>query len=895
MTDILLRLSSALADRYRIERELGAGGMATVYLAHDVKHDRKVALKVLRPELAAVIGAERFLSEIKTTANLQHPHILPLFDSGSADSFLYYVMPYVEGETLRGKLQRERQLGVEESVRLIRDVADALDYAHRHGVIHRDIKPENILVHDGRPVVADFGIALAVSAAGKGRMTETGLSLGTPHYMSPEQATADRDLSARSDIYSLACVLYEMLAGDPPHTGPSPQAILMRILTDTPRPVSETRTTVPPNVVAALSKALEKLPADRFESAKAFGEALVTEGFTYSTRATVRGAQPSAAPLPATSSRGGRRAAMVGWSVAGLAVAAAAYGWLRPQPSLPLTRLDLSTGAITAPPGGADVVISPDGRMIAVGGTLGTEQAIFLRHLDADPDFRKVPGTETGLFPSFSPDNQWIVFRRTSDRSLVKVSVVGGGVTTIVPAGALDPYVPHWGTDNEIVFSGPTGLHRVAASGGAPVPLPKVGGTTPFLLPDGSGVLSGQGNNVSLYDFASDSAYLLVSNARHAVWVETGHLLYVAEDAGLFAVTVDLKERRVTGAPVRVLNRVAAAPLARGYSLSQHGVLVHHEGTGTLGGVGGAVRLVIVDPSGGIDTLRLPSGRRQQPRFSPNGRSVAFETFSPVRNGETDLYTFDLVSGTHTQITFEGDADRPIWSPDGKQILFNKSVGASGEDLFVKPADNSAPERALLTLPGNQQPSAWLTDGTMTLFAGTVGNNNDLFTLAASDSGKPKPYLTAPWNEIDLQVAVDGKLAAFAASESGAEEIWIRDFPVPQGKWKVSPNGGSAPRWSPDGRAVYFWRTGSPDDTLFRARVDRAPAVVVHAPEVVATLNAAGIQHWDLHPDGRRFIVAVAEVTVAAPAGGAAGVPAVDRYLVVQNWFSELRRLAPKP
>ena len=199
MTDIL-RLSSALADRYRIERELGAGGMATVYLAHDLKHDRKVALKVLRPELAAVIGAERFLSEIKTTANLQHPHILPLFDSGSADSFLYYVMPFVEGETLRGKLQRERQLGVDESVRLIRDVADALDYAHRHGVIHRDIKPENILVHDGRPVVADFGIALAVSTAGKGRMTETGLSLGTPHYMSPEQATADRDLSARSDI-----------------------------------------------------------------------------------------------------------------------------------------------------------------------------------------------------------------------------------------------------------------------------------------------------------------------------------------------------------------------------------------------------------------------------------------------------------------------------------------------------------------------------------------------------------------------------------------------------------------------------------------------------------------------------------------------------------------------
>ena len=215
MSDSLDRLKAALADRYTIEHELGAGGMATVYLAHDIKHDRKVAIKVLRPELAAVLGAERFLQEIKTTANLQHPHILPLFDSGESDSFLYYVMPFIDGETLRDKLNRETQLGIDEAVRITIDVADALDYAHRHNVIHRDIKPENILLHDGRPMVADFGIALAVSAAAGGRMTETGLSLGTPHYMSPEQATAEKDLTNRSDIYSLGSVLYEMLTGEP--------------------------------------------------------------------------------------------------------------------------------------------------------------------------------------------------------------------------------------------------------------------------------------------------------------------------------------------------------------------------------------------------------------------------------------------------------------------------------------------------------------------------------------------------------------------------------------------------------------------------------------------------------------------------------------------------------
>jgi len=231
------RLTAALRGHYRIERELGQGGMATVYLAEDLRHDRKVALKVLRPELAAVLGAERFITEIKTTAGLQHPHIIPLFDSSEADGFLYHVMPYIEGETLRDKLNRDTQLGIEEAVRITSEVADALDYAHRHGVIHRDIKPENILLHDGRPMVADFGIALAVSAAAGGRMTETGLSLGTPHYMSPEQATAERDLSARSDVYSLGSVLYEMLTGDPPHTGAAVQQIILKIVTEEATPV----------------------------------------------------------------------------------------------------------------------------------------------------------------------------------------------------------------------------------------------------------------------------------------------------------------------------------------------------------------------------------------------------------------------------------------------------------------------------------------------------------------------------------------------------------------------------------------------------------------------------------------------------------------------------------
>src|SRR5687768_8265080 len=216
VSDVAGRLTAALADRYRVERELGAGGMATVYLAHDLKHDRDVAIKVLHPDLGAALGAERFLSEIRTTARLQHPHILPLLDSGEADGLLYYVMPLVTGETLRTRLDRERQLPIADAVRIAREVAGALDYAHRHAVIHRDIKPENVLLHDGSALVADFGIALAVQQAGGQRLTQTGLSLGTPQYMSPEQAMGERTIDARSDIYALGAVTYEMLTGEPP-------------------------------------------------------------------------------------------------------------------------------------------------------------------------------------------------------------------------------------------------------------------------------------------------------------------------------------------------------------------------------------------------------------------------------------------------------------------------------------------------------------------------------------------------------------------------------------------------------------------------------------------------------------------------------------------------------
>ncbi|MDZ4675495.1 MAG: serine/threonine-protein kinase, partial [Gemmatimonadota bacterium] len=267
-------LVAALRDRYRIERELGAGGMATVYLAQDLKHERPVAIKVLRPELARAIGAERFLREIATTANLRHPHILPLYDSGEAADLLFYVMPYVEGESLRDRLERDRQLPLDDALQIAREVADALSYAHARGVVHRDIKPENILLEGKHAVVADFGIAKAVDAAGGGQLTETGMAVGTPAYMSPEQAAGGQDLDGRSDLYALACVLYEMLAGQPPFTGPTAESLVRQhIMVDAP-PVTNLRPAVPASVAAALQRALAKTPADRFNPVAQFSEAI---------------------------------------------------------------------------------------------------------------------------------------------------------------------------------------------------------------------------------------------------------------------------------------------------------------------------------------------------------------------------------------------------------------------------------------------------------------------------------------------------------------------------------------------------------------------------------------------------------------------------------------------
>jgi len=394
---------------YTIESELGGGGMATVYLAYDRKHDRKVAIKILHAELAAILGTERFLGEIKVTAHLQHPHILGLIDSGTIVDDAgelrgrpYYVMPFVDGESLRDRLERERQLPINDAVRIASEVASALDYAHRHGVIHRDIKPANILLHDGSAIVADFGIALALTQAGGARITQSGLSVGTPSYMSPEQASAERIITARSDVYALGAVTYEMLSGDPPFSGSSVQQIVARVLMEEPPPLVTRRRSVPPHVAAAVYKALEKLPADRFATAHEFSEAINNQSFaaSYTSPRVVAPSEPARY----------RNLFYGAGALALLFLALAVWAWRRPAPTGEVVRYTMvfdSTEGLAAMGDYNDrLAISPDGSHLAyVGGVGGAAQRLLIR---ARNQLHAVPasGTETAVTPFFSPDGK---------------------------------------------------------------------------------------------------------------------------------------------------------------------------------------------------------------------------------------------------------------------------------------------------------------------------------------------------------------------------------------------------------------------------------------------------------------------------------------------------------
>ncbi len=854
MTDPSPRLTEALAERYRLEQELGQGGMATVYLAQDLRHDRQVAVKVLRPELAAVIGADRFLSEIKTTANLQHPHILPLFDSGEADGFLFYVMPFVEGESLRDRLQREKQLPVEEAVRIAREVASALDYAHRHDVVHRDIKPENILLHDGQALVADFGIALAASKAGGTRMTETGMSLGTPHYMSPEQAMGEREITARSDVYALGCVLYEILTGDPPFTGSTAQAIVARVVTESPRSLTAQRHTIPPHVEAAVLTALEKLPADRFPSAATFAEALANPGYTPSvTRTTARAPSVLRARPPL---------AVAGWAVAVVALGAALWGWLRPGPESEITRFSMllpESQRLSGNHDGTSVAVSPDGRRLVY---TGPDRALYVRALD-QLQARPLPGTDGARAPFFSPDGEWVGFY--SEASLKKVALSGGPPLTITGVGS-DFRGAAWGPGDVIVYSPGTGtpLFRVSAAGGDTVRLTTldtaVGSAEqshrwPAFLPDGKGVLftsfagTMDESRLAVLSLESGEVQRLPLRGLRPQYATTGHLVYGAADASLVAVSFDADRLEVTGAPVSLLEGVMTrTSVVTDYALSRAGTLVY------LSGRAPELALVLVNRRGEEEVLLENLQDPESPRFSPDGRRIAL---SRVEGGKTDVWIYSVDVRTMTRMTFEGNNRYPTWTPDGARIAYSHAPERTpGRSLYWLRADGSGTPEPLYEAEGQQWEVAWLPDARSFVerHAALTGTGRDIWLVSRDSAVPPLPLLQTRFNERSPAVSPDGRWLAYASDESGRDEVYVRPIPGPGGKRQVSIDGGTEPLWTLDGRNLLY---RGPDASVYTVAIGTAPVLSVGQRRVLLPNRyATNPQHtnYDLSPRTGQFV-----------------------------------------
>ena len=816
-------LRSALADRYTVERELGQGGMATVYLARDRKHERPVAIKVLRPELGSALGAERFLREIQTTAALRHPNILPLFDSGATDpgpdGLLYYVMPLVEGESLRARLDRERKLPIDDALRITEEVAAALSYAHGRGIIHRDIKPENILLENGRAIVADFGIARAVTTDGGTALTQTGLVLGTPVYMSPEQGMGESDVDGRTDQYALGCVLYEMLAGEPPYTGATAMAIVAKRLMEPVPKIRTLRDTVPESVATALSRALATTPVDRFADVAAFARALVA--------AEAVSPQPTQPSAPRRQ-RGGLKAA-----VAAAVVLALGALWFGISRAAPFPTVGTTSQLTRDPALELDPALSPDGSMIAYAQGTPTKLQVYVQPVTGGRPMALTTDTADSFrAPVWSPNGRSIAFQ---GKDGVWVAPAGGGAprrvaqvdTALMSVGSVSVSAvtglswSHDGTRLAYTTFEPVVSLVPVAPGGETVriqtPPTQAFPASPAWSPDGkwvavavsnsqfvfgTGYLGNTGNStILLIPTAGGSAIPVTDGAslnQSPQWSPDSRALYWVSDRG---GNRDVYRVRLasTGSPVRPVERLTTGLDAHSISLARNGSALAYSVFRTHSNISS----VPVPAAGPVVSAAkgtpLTSGRQtiENVEVSTDGQWLVFDS---DRGGNADLYRMPAVGGEPVRITSDAGGDfSAVWSRDGRRIAFH-TLRSGFRHVYTMNADGTGLVQRTLGQANELDPT-WSPDGSALGFQSVRNGQNTLrvMSLSGKDSSRvvstTGDFLrwspTGPWLAYH---AADG--LRLVAATGGPSRLLVDN----------AVDGGDAflAAWAPDGKTIYY-------------------------------------------------------------------------------------------
>ncbi len=864
MSSSVESVARAVADRYRIERDIGEGGMARVYLAHDARHDRHVAIKVLHPELAAALGGDRFLAEIKTTAKLQHPHILPLLDSGSADGVLYYVMPFVRGETLRARLERERLLPIDDALRIGREVADALNHAHQLGIIHRDIKPENILIQDGHALVADFGIALAVQHAGGARMTQTGLSLGTPQYMSPEQAMGEKSIDARSDQYALGAVMYEMLVGDPPFTGSTVQGIVAKVMTEKPTRIVTQRDRVPLNVEAAILRALEKLPADRWPSVSAFVDGLNAAAVTYETASSPRTDR--------------RRTPIALLAAAAVCALGGGIGWFAAHSSA--TPATATTVTSILPPTSGNfseqrsLALSPDGRKLAFvfAGNDGS-RSLWLREMDKlDPtQIKKSDGAE---IPFWSPDGKSLAF---FVGGFLQVVDANGDIRRLCAAPT--PTAGSWSAQGLIVFSSHDGVGSVAAENGTCRKVMPGNAFQPraVLWPDGKHIIYQPGRFAPIAILDLDGKTLGTLPINPITFDVAAPDYIVSPNSGDITAMdiqrVDVGAAKLLGTASRLANGVRTGAGIPTIAIGAGDALAYLPGTGDK-------PYLLYDKSGQVvDTVRIEGTWTVSAR--PRGAGPPLVAVAGRTKG---LWLYEIESGraskisahdTSVEVGIEGIVGftAPVFSHDGTRLAF-ATLGKNRCGLSELRL-GSTEARSIMSVPvsvGYECPATldWSSDGTRLL----VRTDTALAIMALD--GKVISRIARPGIIWDGHFSPDGSTVVFSSDETSRIEVYIQTLPTGQPN-RISLEGGRWPAFTSDGHHVVYM---SPSGTIFEASVNGVtasgkPRTILTAPSWRrSTFHDRGVG-FAMLGDEERFVVR------QSPSGQA--------VTYVQHWRSPLR------